>query len=85
MRSNTGTQAATVDMQRQLASRFDAMEHEKLWERFGKLDAALRSGERSHVRGFLGPPTNYLYEHLPPGWTAERAVSALFDTDSALD
>ena len=85
VRSNTGTQAATVDMQRQLASRFDASDHAKLWERFGKLDAALRSSERAHVRGFLGPPTDYLYERTPPGLTAESATGMLFGTEDDFD
>lgn len=78
VRLNSGTQAATVEMQQQLTSRFTPTDIDQLWARFGKLDASLRATETTHVSGFLGPPTNYLYEQLPTDLSAESAVATLF-------
>ena len=57
-------------------------EHEaqlaQLAARFGPLDAMLRGGQRAHVRGFLGPPTEYVYEQLPSKMTWQRVLESIF-------
>ncbi|MBI81898.1 MAG: hypothetical protein CMJ81_01755 [Planctomycetaceae bacterium] len=63
---------------RQLCSRFTETECEQLRSRFSALDVLLRSGDPVHVSGFLGPPSDYLFEHVPPGLTVESAIGAIF-------
>ena len=42
-----------------------------MWQRFEPIDEALRSGASRHVSGFLGPTTDYEFEKVPAGMTAE--------------
>ena len=63
---------------RQLCTRFAETEFEQLRSRFCALDVLLRSGDPVHVSGFLGPPSDYLFEHVPPGLTVEIAIGAIF-------
>ena len=56
---------------RQLAARFSDLELERLWQRFGPIDEALRCGTVKHVSGFLGPTTDYEFEKVPAGMTTE--------------
>ena len=56
---------------RELASRFSDRELDRLWRRFQPIDEALRSGDSRHVSGFLGPTTDYEFERVPAGMTAE--------------
>lgn len=55
----------------ELASHFTGRELERLWRRFEPIDEALRSGASRHVSGFLGPTTDYEFEKVPAGMTAE--------------
>ena len=55
----------------ELASRFSDPELARLWRRFEPIDEALRSGASRHVSGFLGPTTDYEFEKVPAGMTAE--------------
>jgi hypothetical protein len=63
---------------RQLCSRFTEAECEQLRCRFNALDVLLRSGEPVHVSGFLGPPTDYLFEEIPAELTTESAIGVIF-------
>ena len=76
--SDGGTPTEVDALQQHIASRFTAEELETLWARFGVLDAMVRCGEPIHVNGFLGPPTDYLFEELPSGLTIDRAVEGMF-------
>lgn len=55
----------------ELASHFSDRELERLRQRFEPIDKALRSGASRHVSGFLGPTTDYEFEKVPAGMTAE--------------
>ena len=67
-----GSGQSVYDWQLQeLASRFTHRELERLWRRFEPIDEALRSGASRHVSGFLGPTTDYEFERVPAGMTAE--------------
>ena len=67
-----GSGQSVYDWQlRELASHFSDRELERLWRRFEPIDEALRSGASRHVSGFLGPTTDYEFEKVPAGMTAE--------------
>ena len=67
-----GAGQSVYDWQLQeLASRFNDRELDRLWRRFEPIDEALRSGASGHVSGFLGPTTDYEFEKVPAGMTAE--------------
>jgi len=70
--------AEGVALQQQLDSELTTAEVEKLWARFGVLDDILRSDETTHVGGFLGPSTDYLF--AKPSWmTVEGVLAAMFE------
>ena len=81
-KSNTNGLSEQIHFE--IASKFAAAEVEKLWKRFGRLDAMLRSGEPRHVKGFLGPPTDYGFEELPPEMTADGVISAVLGLPMAM-
>ena len=47
------------------------------------LDAMLHSDELTHVRGFLGPPTDYEFELLPPRVTLVSVITSIFGDGDA--
>ena len=67
-----------VELQWQLSRKFTSAEVRQLWKRFQPLDEMLRTKEPGHVRGFLGPPTNYAYEMLPLETTTDGVMAAIF-------
>ena len=67
-----------------LTSRFTAAEGEQLRRRFEAFDTHLRTGDAQHVSGFLGPPTDYLFERLPAAMTVEGAESVLFGSTTSV-
>ena len=70
--------AEGVALQQQLDSELTTAEVEKLWKRFSVLDDMLRSDETTHVGGFLGPSTDYLFAE--PSWmTVEGVLAAMFE------
>ena len=66
-------------LKQELQVRLSAPEMDQLWERFERLDALLRAADATHVRGFLGKPTEYYFEELPTDVTLERGISALME------
>ena len=66
-------------LKQELLATLSVDEMDRLWERFARLDALLRATEATHVRGFLGTPTEYYFEQLPADVTFERAVAALIE------
>ncbi len=66
-------------LKQELLTRLSTPEMDQLWERFERLDALLRSADATHVRGFLGKPTEYYFEELPADVTLERGICALME------
>ena len=69
----------TEQLQEQLLAQFSQEQLDRLWERFGRLDSLLQSGDTTHVRGFLGKPTEYYFETLSADVTLKAGISALMD------
>jgi len=78
VRINSGTPSEAIVLQTNLSNRFSAEQLTQLWKRFGPLDDMLRSGETTHVSGFLGPPTEYTFEELPCAMTTNSVLTAMF-------
>ncbi len=66
---------------RQLAAKFTQDELDFLWERFAPVDNVLKTGGGGHVTGFLGPSTDYEFERVPAGMTAEGLCAAIVAGD----
>lgn len=63
----------------ELASQFSADEIAQLATAFAPLEKLLKQPSllRQHVRGFLGPPTEYVYDHLTPQAAQQLAPDGL--------
>ena len=68
-----------IGVEEQIARTLTTVEMEKLWQSFAVLDRMLRGDEPTHVRSFLGPPTDYLFDELPAGMTVDRVIPMMFE------
>ena len=76
--AETDTRQSVYDwLLERLVKRFSGEELERLWQRFGPLDEALKVGAPGHVSGFLGPTTDYEFETVPAGMTTEAVSAAI--------
>lgn len=64
-------------LQEELASHFTLEQTELLWERFRPIDGMLRADNSTHVPGFLGPRTDYIFEQVPVEVTIENVTATL--------
>ena len=65
----------------ELSARFDDDELKRLRQRFDPVDKALKTGSVAHVSGFLGPTTEYEFERVPSGMSAEVTCATIVERD----
>lgn len=75
----------STELKQELQARLTVPEMDQLWERFERLDALLRAADATHIRGFLGKPTEYYFEELPADVTLERGIRALMEQPVGAD
>ncbi len=71
-----GPHPITLNWGSAFGDRFTASEADTLWERFGPLDALLRTGEEQFVPGFQSGPMIYHFNDMPSNYATSDFIAS---------